>query len=66
MDGEWINGENIFDVSGLVNSQQHDDLWSDHPGCVTALRCDGSVTALVDEVDFHALRAMCTRAFGDK
>jgi prepilin-type N-terminal cleavage/methylation domain-containing protein/prepilin-type processing-associated H-X9-DG protein len=65
MDGEWINGENIFDVSGLVNAQQHDDLWSDHPGGVNAVRCDGSVAYYEDAIDRAAMRAACTRAHED-
>jgi hypothetical protein len=62
MDGEWVNGENIFDMTGLVNSQQHDDLWSDHPGLVMSLYCDGSVAAIGDVADVAVVRAACTRA----
>jgi prepilin-type N-terminal cleavage/methylation domain-containing protein len=65
MDGEWINGENIFDLGGQVNLQQHDDLWSDHPGAAMALRCDGSVTLLFETMDMQLLRAACTRAHDD-
>jgi prepilin-type N-terminal cleavage/methylation domain-containing protein len=65
MDGEWINGENIFDLGGQVNAQQHDDLWSDHPGAAMALRCDGSVALLFETMDLQLLRAACTRAHDD-
>lgn len=65
MDGEWLNGENIFDVSGLVNAQQHDDLWSDHPGGVNAVRCDGSVAYYEESIELAAMRAACTRAHED-
>ncbi|HEX6961434.1 MAG TPA: DUF1559 domain-containing protein [Lacipirellula sp.] len=65
MDGEWINGENIFDVAGPVNAQQHDDLWSDHPGLVMALRCDGSVALLFETMDAALVRAACTRLHED-
>lgn len=65
MDGEWINGENIFDASGLVNAQQQDELWSDHPGGVSAVRCDGSVTFLEESIELNVVRAACTRAHED-
>ena len=44
MDGEWINGENIYDVSNPINTQQHNEIWSDHPGGAMTLRCDGGAT----------------------
>lgn len=66
MDGEWINGENIFDLAGQVNAQQHDDLWSDHPGLTHALRCDGSVALLFETMDPQLLRAACTRAHDEE
>jgi len=62
MDGEWINGENIYDVSNLINTQQHNEIWSDHPGGAMALWCDGGATLLPDSTDLPALRAICTRA----
>jgi prepilin-type N-terminal cleavage/methylation domain-containing protein len=65
MDGEWINGENIFDLAGQVNAQQHGDLWSDHPGLAMAVRCDGSVTLLFESIDAAIVRAACTRAHDD-
>ena len=34
MDGEWADGQNIFDVGLPVNTLQNNELWSDHPqGC---------------------------------
>ena len=66
MDGEWINGENIFDLAGQVNAQQHDDLWSDHPGVAMTLRCDGSVALLFETMDPQLLRAACTRAHDEE
>ena len=65
MDGEWINGENILDMSGLINSQQHDDLWSDHPGLAMTLRCDGGVAPLSEGIEPAVLRAACTRDHED-
>jgi prepilin-type N-terminal cleavage/methylation domain-containing protein/prepilin-type processing-associated H-X9-DG protein len=60
--GEWINGENIFDVAGPINRQQDNEIWSDHPGGAMALWCDGSVTFLEESLDVLVLRAICTRA----
>jgi len=62
MDGEWINGENIFDVSLPVNLQLHNEIWSDHPGGAMTLRCDGSAMLLEESLDVAVLRALCTRA----
>jgi prepilin-type processing-associated H-X9-DG protein len=64
-DGEWANGENIFDQVGPINSQQHNEMWSDHPGGINVLRCDGSVDYLSAETEVNLLKAMCTRARGD-
>ena len=62
MDGEWADGGNIFDVSLPINSSQNNELWSDHPGGVQALFCDGSVQFLTDDLDLSLLQAFCTRA----
>ena len=48
MDGEWINGENIYDVGNPINTQQHNEIWSDHPGGAMALWCDGGATLLAE------------------
>jgi prepilin-type processing-associated H-X9-DG protein len=64
-DGEWINGENIYDVSNLINTQQHNEIWSDHPGGAMALWCDGSASLLEASMDMPALRAICTRSGND-
>ncbi|MBX3411846.1 MAG: DUF1559 domain-containing protein [Pirellulales bacterium] len=63
-DGEWANGENIFDQYGRINDPDNRDLnemWSDHPGGVQTLFCDGSVHFLRDEMDLKTLEAICTR-----
>jgi prepilin-type N-terminal cleavage/methylation domain-containing protein/prepilin-type processing-associated H-X9-DG protein len=65
MDGEWINGENIYDVGNLINTQQHNEIWSDHPGGAMALWCDGSASLLEASMEMAALRAICTRAGND-
>jgi prepilin-type N-terminal cleavage/methylation domain-containing protein/prepilin-type processing-associated H-X9-DG protein len=62
MNGEWINGENIYDVGGPINRQQDNEVWSDHPGGAMALWCDGAVTFLPETMEHSVLRAMCTRA----
>lgn len=69
-DGEWINGENIFDVTALdgatpINVQQDNEIWSDHPGGAMTLRCDGSAALLAETVEPAVLRAACTRAGDD-
>jgi prepilin-type N-terminal cleavage/methylation domain-containing protein/prepilin-type processing-associated H-X9-DG protein len=65
MDGEWINGENIYDVSNLINTQQHNEIWSDHPGGAMVMWCDGAATLLNESIDFSVLKAICTRAGGE-
>lgn len=65
MDGQWINGENIFDVSSGINTQQNNEIWSDHPGGAMALWCDSRVTFLDESLDLRVLRAICTRAGGE-
>jgi prepilin-type N-terminal cleavage/methylation domain-containing protein/prepilin-type processing-associated H-X9-DG protein len=64
-DGEWINGENIFDVNNPVNTQQHNEIWSDHSGGAMVLWCDGGATLLAETIDLAVLRAICTRAGND-
>jgi prepilin-type N-terminal cleavage/methylation domain-containing protein/prepilin-type processing-associated H-X9-DG protein len=64
-DGEWINGENIYDVSNLINTQQHNEIWSDHTGGAMALWCDGSASLLAAAMELPVLRSICTRAGND-
>lgn len=61
LDSEWANGENIFDVADRVNVTQHNELWSDHPGGVNALFCDGGARRIAESADAAALTALCTR-----
>ena len=42
-DGQWANGENIFDTSGPINNRsqpeylwQNNEIWSDHPAVRTS------------------------------
>ncbi len=68
-DGQWANGENIFDTSGPINDRslptylwQNNEIWSDHPLGALTLFCDGSVRFLFEETDLSTLAALCTRA----
>ena len=62
LDGEWANGQNIFDQSGPINDTQNNEMWSDHPGGVHAVFCDASVRFLNEEMEMNVLNAACTRA----
>jgi prepilin-type N-terminal cleavage/methylation domain-containing protein/prepilin-type processing-associated H-X9-DG protein len=66
MNGEWINGENIYDV-GSINIQPDNEIWSDHPGGAMVLWCDGGAGLLSDVLNHNlpVLRAFCTRAGND-
>ncbi len=68
-DGQWANGENIFDTSGPINDRTlplyrwaDNEIWSDHPQGVNLLFCDGSVRFTQEQTDLKALAAICTRA----
>lgn len=61
-DGEWANGENIFDVTVTPNRQQFDELWSDHPGGVQVVMADASVRFVDELITLPVLAAICTRA----
>jgi len=63
--GEWINGENIYDVGGPINKQQDNEIWSDHPGGAMVLWCDGGVVLLAEATELSVVRAMCTRGRAD-
>jgi prepilin-type N-terminal cleavage/methylation domain-containing protein/prepilin-type processing-associated H-X9-DG protein len=65
MDGEWADGENIFDAGQSINSLQNNEIWSDHPGGAHVLFCDGSVHFLAEELNLSVLAALCTRAGGE-
>ncbi len=64
-DGEWLNGENIYDVNNPVNTQQHNEIWSDHQGGAMVLWCDGGATLLAETIELPVLQAICTRAGND-
>ncbi len=60
--GEWINGENIFDLFSGINQQQNNEIWSDHVGGALALLCDAHVAFLDETMDPAVLRALATRS----
>ncbi len=65
-DGEWSNGENIFDVTGPINTIQNNEIWCDHRSGSNALFCDGAVHFLRNEIDQNILNALCTRNNADQ
>ncbi len=63
--GEWANGANVFDQTGNINARQSDEMWSDHPGGVQLLMCDGSAHFLADSIATTVLAPLCTRNGGN-
>ncbi len=63
--GEWADGANIFDETAGPNLRQSDEMWSDHPGGVQVLTCDGSVHFIADSISTTALAPLCMRTGGD-
>lgn len=61
----WANGRNIFDTTTHPNNEAlrpSNELFSDHPGGVNVVMCDGSVKFLQEQIDLDVLFALCTRA----
>ena len=67
LDGQWINGRNIFDQAFAINRapEFENDIRSEHPGGANAVTCSGSVHFLSEQLDLKVLAALCTRA-GDE
>lgn len=65
MDGQWANGENIFDQGKKINDQHHNEMWSDHSSGVNVALADSSVRFLQTSIDSDTLEALCTRAGGE-
>ncbi len=67
LDGQWIDGNNIFDVACAVNTGPLDDndIHSMHPGGANGLFCDGAVHFLPDNTDLPTLAAISTRNGGE-
>jgi prepilin-type N-terminal cleavage/methylation domain-containing protein/prepilin-type processing-associated H-X9-DG protein len=62
LNGQWANGQNIFDAVVAINASQNNELWSDHTGGVNVTFCDGSVRFLRETMNTSVLFALCTRA----
>jgi len=61
----WANGRNIFDTTTHPNNESQrraNELFSDHPGGVNVVFCDGSVKFLAEQIDLTVLFGLCTRA----
>lgn len=61
----WANGRNIFDTTTHPNNEAlrtSNELFSDHPGGVNVVLCDGSVKFIQEQIDLDVLFALCTRA----
>ena len=65
MDGEWSNGENVFDVVGEINQSQDNEIWSDHPGGACVLFCDAHAQFLPEALSLDVLNKLCTRNGGE-
>ncbi|MDG2408946.1 MAG: DUF1559 domain-containing protein [Pirellulales bacterium] len=65
---EWSNGQNVFAkyYQTPINKSQNNELWSDHPGGVQLLFCDGHVLFVSEEVDQEIVNAALTRAGSDR
>ncbi len=64
-DAGWANGRNIFDTTTRINNESlrgSDELFSDHPGGVNVVFCDGTVKFLSEQIDLEVLYALCTRS----
>lgn len=67
LDGQWINGRNIFDQAFAINRAPsfENDIRSDHPQGANGLFCDGSARFLPETMSLPVLAAICTRAGGE-
>jgi len=63
--GEWADGQNIFDQTDGVNVSQGNEMWSDHPGGVNAAFCDGAAHFLSELTSLRVVEAICTRDGGE-
>jgi len=64
---EWINGQNLFDqrFDIGINETQNNELFSDHPGGVNLVFCDGHVSYFNEAIDQDVLIATLTRDGGE-
>ncbi len=65
--GEWADGANVFDQTAGLNLRQSDEMWSDHPGGVQVLTCDGSAHSFsqIQSPSGALATPLCTRDGGD-
>lgn len=68
-DGEWINGNNVFEQSGGINDPKvwigDNEIRSQHTGGAMTLFCCGRTQFLSDSIDTLTLAAMITRSEAD-
>jgi hypothetical protein len=64
LDGQWINGRNVFDQAFAVNAAPawENDIRSEHVGGAHGALADGAVRFLAESLDVRILAACCTRA----
>jgi prepilin-type N-terminal cleavage/methylation domain-containing protein len=67
VDGQWINGRNIFDQAFAINRAPpyENDIRSDHPAGANLLLADGAARFVHESIDLKVLAALCTRAGGE-
>ena len=65
---EWANGQNVFAkyYQTNINTNQNNELWSDHPEGVQLLFCDGHVMFVAEETSQTVVNAFLTRAGNDR
>jgi prepilin-type processing-associated H-X9-DG protein len=66
-DGQWINGENVFDVAFPINRAPpiENDIRSKHPRGANGLMADGNARFLSEDMDQNVLAAISTRNGGE-
>ena len=64
VDGQWINGRNLFDQAYAINQapKSENDIRSEHGGGAHGVMADASVHFLPNDLDLRVLAALCTRA----
>jgi hypothetical protein len=64
VDGQWINGRNLFDQAYAINQapKSENDIRSEHGGGAHGVMADASVHFLPNDLDLQVLAALCTRA----
>ena len=64
LDGQWINGRNIFDQGFPINAAPpfENDIRSEHFGGALGVFADASVHFLAETMENEVLASLCTRA----